>query len=66
MAEGRAARAGFSERIYWVAAERARTFSILFPGAQFAPQLADVETAVPNRDEGLLTLVTGWMSHLGR
>ena len=65
MAEGRAARAGFGEWIYWVAAERARTFSILFPGAQFEPQLADVETAVPSRDEGLLTLVTGWMSHLG-
>jgi ATP-dependent Lhr-like helicase len=52
-------------RRYWVAAERAKTFSILFPEARFAQELADVETATPNRDDALLTLVTGWMSHIG-
>ena len=63
--EGRAGTASFEGRRYWVAAERVRTFSMLLPDAQFAPQLADVETAVPTRDDGLLTLVTGWMSHVG-
>jgi ATP-dependent helicase Lhr and Lhr-like helicase len=52
-------------RRYWVAAERGKTFSVLFPEARFEQPLADVETGVPTRDDALLTLVTGWMSHVG-
>jgi ATP-dependent helicase Lhr and Lhr-like helicase len=63
--EGRAASAVNSGRIYWVAAERAKTFSALFPEARFAQELVDLETTVPTRDDALLTTVTGWMSHLG-
>ena len=65
VSERRAAGASFGGRTYWVAAERGRTFSVLFPEARFEPQLADVETAALNRDDALLTTVTGWMSHLG-
>ncbi|MFZ1007736.1 MAG: DEAD/DEAH box helicase [Candidatus Sulfotelmatobacter sp.] len=65
VSEGRAAAAISGGRAYWVAAERAKTFSVLFPEAQFAQPLADVETTALNRDDGLLTLVTGWMSYLG-
>jgi ATP-dependent helicase Lhr and Lhr-like helicase len=65
IAEGRAAIAISGERTYWVAAERAKTFSALFPDARFAPQLADVEANAPNRDDALFTLVTGWMCHSG-
>jgi ATP-dependent helicase Lhr and Lhr-like helicase len=63
--EGRAASAVCGNRIYWVAAERAKSFSVLFPGAQFAQEVADVEATSPTRDDAFLTLVTGWMSHLG-
>jgi ATP-dependent helicase Lhr and Lhr-like helicase len=63
--EGRAALAVVSGQIYWVAAERAKTFSVLFPDAQFQNLLAEVETTAPSRDDALLTMVTGWMSHLG-
>jgi ATP-dependent Lhr-like helicase len=52
-------------RRYWVAAERAKTFSVLFPGTRFEHGLADVETTALTRDDALLTLVTGWMSHVG-
>jgi ATP-dependent Lhr-like helicase len=52
-------------RRYWVAAERARSFAALFPSAEFVQTLADVETAQASREDALLTLVTGWMSHLG-
>jgi ATP-dependent helicase Lhr and Lhr-like helicase len=65
MSEGRAASAISDGRTYWVAAERARTFSVLFPEARFEQALVEVETAAPGRDDALLTLVTGWMSHLG-
>jgi ATP-dependent Lhr-like helicase len=64
-AEGRASSAVSGGKVYWVAAERARTFSVLFPEAKFQPMLADVEPAASSRDDALLTLVTGWMSHLG-
>ena len=65
--EGRAGIAAqpAARRRYWVAAERARTFLVLFPEAAFAQELAAVEATVPNRDDALLTLITGWMSHLG-
>jgi ATP-dependent Lhr-like helicase len=63
--EGRAATAVSSGRLYWVAAERAKTFSVLFPNAIFEPALTEVEPTTPTRDDALLTLVTGWISHLG-
>jgi len=65
VSEGRAASAESGGRVYWVAAERARTFSVLFPEGRFKQALAEVETTAPTRDDALLTLVTGWMSHLG-
>ena len=65
VSEGRAGVASADSRRYWVAAERARSFSALFPTAVFEQTLSDVETAQVSRDDALLTLVTGWMSHLG-
>ncbi len=62
--EGRAAVAARDGRRYWVAAERGRSFAALFPGARFEPELVAVEKET-SRDEALLTLVTGWMSHAG-
>jgi ATP-dependent helicase Lhr and Lhr-like helicase len=63
--EGRAGIASVSGRRYWVAAERARSFAALFPSGEFVQTLAEVETEQASRDDALLTLVTGWMSHLG-
>jgi ATP-dependent Lhr-like helicase len=63
--EGRAAWAESRGRNYWVAAERARSFLVLFPEARFGQSLAEVEITAPTREDALLTLVTGWMSHLG-
>jgi ATP-dependent helicase Lhr and Lhr-like helicase len=65
IAEGRASVASYQGRRYWVAAERGRSFISLLPGAEFAQALPDIETVQVSRDEALLTLVTGWMSHLG-
>jgi ATP-dependent helicase Lhr and Lhr-like helicase len=52
-------------RRYWVAAERAKTFSSLFPEASFESQSASFESSTPSRDDAVLTLVTGWMAHSG-
>ncbi|HEV2689174.1 MAG TPA: hypothetical protein VGV35_11485, partial [Bryobacteraceae bacterium] len=69
IAEKRATKAAVGGRRYWVAAERAQTFlclfPCLFPSASFEQSLAEVGTAVPARDDSLLALVTGWMTHLG-
>ena len=63
--QGRAGTASLEGRRYWVAAERARSFSALFPAAEFEQNLAEVETGKISRDEALLTLVMGWMSAIG-
>jgi ATP-dependent Lhr-like helicase len=65
IAEGRATSAMVNGKIYWVAAERARSFAVLFPEAKFTPNISEVEPSAPSRDDAVLTLVTGWMSHLG-
>jgi ATP-dependent Lhr-like helicase len=63
--EGRAGIASVDGWRYWVSTERARSFALLFPSARFVQTLADVETVQASRDDALVTLVTGWMSHLG-
>ncbi len=65
MNEGRASVAVSAGRRYWVAAERGRSFKTIFPEAQFEHLLSDVESGQAIRDDALLALVTGWMSHLG-
>jgi ATP-dependent helicase Lhr and Lhr-like helicase len=63
--EGRASVALVDGRRYWVAAEKSRSFASLFRSASFQQQLADVESGDISRDDALLSLVTGWMSHVG-
>jgi len=52
-------------RRYWVAAERARAFAVLFPHAEFDRDLPELQTPVPSHDDALLAMITGWMMHLG-
>ncbi len=63
--EGRASVALVNGSRYWVAAERARSFEALYPAATFERKLADVEAGEISRDDALLSMVTGWMSHIG-
>jgi ATP-dependent Lhr-like helicase len=63
--QNRAATATSADRRYWVAAERAGTFSLLFPDAGFDRAIPDLAEVLSSRDDALLALVTGWMSHLG-
>ncbi len=65
VAAGRAARARFEGRIYWVAAEKAATFVAVFPAAQFDSTLAQIETQKPSREDAIYACITGWMAHLG-
>jgi ATP-dependent Lhr-like helicase len=62
---GRAAKALNNGWQYWVAAERAQMFSLLFPDASFDRAIVDIEGTLPSRDDAVLATVTGWMTHLG-
>jgi ATP-dependent helicase Lhr and Lhr-like helicase len=63
--QARAGVAVVQGRRYWAAAERGRSFRALFPSSEFEQTLADVESGDTSRDDALLSLVTGWMSHIG-
>jgi ATP-dependent helicase Lhr and Lhr-like helicase len=62
---GRAVQARDEDHRYWVAAERAKVFSVLFPDGRFETAPAEIGQATPSKDDALLALVTGWMSHIG-
>ncbi len=63
--QGRATNAFSNCKHYWVAAERAKLFSLLFPDASFDRTIVEIKSAVPSQDDAVLALVTGWMTHLG-
>jgi ATP-dependent Lhr-like helicase len=64
-AAGRAIRAHSGPRNYWLAAEKTKTFSAIFPEASFDSQPPEIETQQPSRDDALFTSITGWLAHLG-
>jgi ATP-dependent Lhr-like helicase len=65
VAERRATRASRGEATYWVAAEKVKTFAAIFPDAALENSLPEIEAAAPPRDDALLALATGWISHSG-
>ena len=62
---GRAVQARDADHRYWVATERAKAFSALFPDGRFETAPAELGQGTPSKDDALLALVTGWMSHIG-
>jgi ATP-dependent helicase Lhr and Lhr-like helicase len=65
MAEKRAAIATVGSRIYWVAAERRKSFNSIFPDATFSQNLKDVEKQTPTREDAITNMVRGWIMHSG-
>ncbi|HEV2381937.1 MAG TPA: DEAD/DEAH box helicase [Terriglobia bacterium] len=61
----RVARARVGDTTFWVAAERAKTFAVLFPSAEFEKRLAEVEETASTREEASLKLARGWLAHSG-
>jgi ATP-dependent Lhr-like helicase len=64
-AEHRAGRVQFDGRTYWVAAERAKAFTEIFPSATFDMPLAELSSAQTSRGDAQLAMATGWMAHSG-
>ena len=63
--DNRATVASVGNRRYWVSVERLRSFALLFPDGIIESSAPELESAPSSRDEALLALVTGWMSHIG-
>jgi ATP-dependent helicase Lhr and Lhr-like helicase len=61
----RAGRAVDRTRAYWVATERVKSFSALFPNARLEPSMIATESVVPSSDDVLLASLQGWMAHVG-
>jgi len=61
----RAGRAVDGIRPYWVASERVKSFSALFPNARLEPSMMATESVVPSSDDVLLASLQGWMAHVG-
>src|SRR5438445_2448597 len=52
-------------RRYWVAAEKVKRVTALFPSANFETTVAEIGSAVRSNDDALLALRTAWIAHLG-
>ncbi len=64
-ADRRAGRAERDGRMYWVAADRLKTFLAAFPGAR-VDALPDVEPAAPaSPGDAVMAAVQGWLAHTG-
>ena len=64
-AQCRSTRAVAGDITYWVAADRAKSFAVLFPDAHLEAVLPEIEKEAPSLDDALLALVRGWMLHSG-
>jgi len=65
VSQQRAMTAVLGDRHYWVAAERAKTFSLLYPDANFDGAVADLKEPISSLDDATFAVVTGWMTHIG-
>src|SRR5882757_9856445 len=65
VADRRAARARFANKVYWVAAEKVKQFLVLFPDAIFESELPDVNCEPVPRENVLVSCLGGWLSHIG-
>jgi len=61
----RAGRATDGDRAWWVAAERVKSFRIVFPAAAIDASLPDVSTPVSDATAATTSMVQGWMQHIG-
>jgi ATP-dependent helicase Lhr and Lhr-like helicase len=64
-AQKRASVVTVDERVYWVPADRAKTFLAVFPQAKFSQTLPDVERHPLDEEAGMAAIVKGWLTHSG-
>ncbi|TAM84273.1 MAG: DEAD/DEAH box helicase [Acidobacteria bacterium] len=61
----RATRGTYKGVYYWIAAEKSKTFQLVFPESRFEHAVQEIEGSAPSRDDAIREMVRGWMDHLG-
>lgn len=61
----RAARANVHDVWFWVSAEKAAAFRLIYPDATFEEQLPEISGEVPSPEDALKAMITGWLAHTG-
>jgi ATP-dependent Lhr-like helicase len=61
----RASLASVEGATFWVAAERAKQFALIFPSAHFERALPELAESATTRGDALFAIVTGWITHSG-
>ena len=63
--EGRAGVSSYQGITFWFAVEKLKTFLAIYPHAIIHTSLKEIEQKTPDFEEAILTLLRGWMLHLG-
>jgi ATP-dependent Lhr-like helicase len=50
---------------FWVSAEKAKTFRVIHPHAQFESELPEIPGEAPSYEDALKAAATGWLTYLG-
>jgi ATP-dependent Lhr-like helicase len=61
----RASRVRAGQQVYWVAAERVRTFQAIRPDAQWLTPPPEVAQPIPSTIDAHVSLAQGWLTHSG-
>jgi ATP-dependent Lhr-like helicase len=62
---GRATIARVGDERFWVASEKAQTFTAAYPLARFESEPAAIEREAPGHSDAIHSIVQGWMQHSG-
>ncbi|MHB1948217.1 MAG: DEAD/DEAH box helicase [Gammaproteobacteria bacterium] len=65
IATGRCAVAIFNNKSFWVAVEKSKAFSAIYPGAIFQNELIEIKQKDLSHEEAIIAMLRGWMLHLG-
>ncbi len=63
--QGRVTLASYQQKVFWVTAEKLTTFQCLYPEAIITIPLKLLNTPLSNESEAMITILKGWLTHLG-
>lgn len=61
----RAGIANVENSLFWLAAEKAKSFASIFSQANYLNDLKNIEKKAITREEAILNIIRGWILHLG-
>ena len=61
----RVSKVNVNGRLFWVCAERAKLFQLIYPTANFIDVLIPIDTQSMDEERACLSLIQGWMNYCG-